>query len=236
MEDVEHGASGGGVQRVRRVSSPSSDTATVIPTRLLGLPSRRWADVIVMVISASGLASSGRRSSWFYCRLLPVSRSSIRHRHEVGQMTGLAPGAVKLQTAFLSTTVAMSAYYLKNVVPHGLSTIYEDADFMVIQCICWSAVLSARCRQVGCARTEVKGWRQRATRDEPPAVVVSGQHDVCYADGGRTMKTPPSTHSAWANSPTSLGAPAQDEACTGWRDLHGSAPSRPKSTNTQGRA
>jgi len=46
--------------------------------------------------------------------------------------------AVVLQTAFLSPPVAMSAYYLKQVVKEwNLVTIYRGmADFMVIQCIC----------------------------------------------------------------------------------------------------
>jgi tripartite ATP-independent transporter DctM subunit len=45
--------------------------------------------------------------------------------------------AVNLQTAYLSPPVAMSAYYLKSVVPQwDLSTIYRGmADFMVIQII-----------------------------------------------------------------------------------------------------
>ncbi len=45
--------------------------------------------------------------------------------------------AVTMQTAFLSPPVAMSAYYLKQVVPQwGLGTIYRGmADFMVIQVI-----------------------------------------------------------------------------------------------------
>jgi len=45
--------------------------------------------------------------------------------------------AVNLQTAFLSPPVAMSAYYLKAVVPEwDLSTIYRGmADFMVLQVI-----------------------------------------------------------------------------------------------------
>jgi tripartite ATP-independent transporter DctM subunit len=45
--------------------------------------------------------------------------------------------AVNLQTAFLSPPVAMSAYYLRNVVPQwSLGTIYRGmGDFMVIQCI-----------------------------------------------------------------------------------------------------
>ncbi|MDX2159180.1 MAG: TRAP transporter large permease subunit [Hyphomicrobiaceae bacterium] len=45
--------------------------------------------------------------------------------------------AVNLQTAFLSPPVAMSAYYLRNVVPQwSLATIYRGmADYMVIQCV-----------------------------------------------------------------------------------------------------
>jgi tripartite ATP-independent transporter DctM subunit len=51
--------------------------------------------------------------------------------------------AVVLQTAFLSPPVAMSAYYLKQVVKEWkLSTIYRGmADFMVIQCICVALVM-----------------------------------------------------------------------------------------------
>jgi tripartite ATP-independent transporter DctM subunit len=51
--------------------------------------------------------------------------------------------AVNLQTAFLSPPVAMSAYYLKNVMPQwGLSTIYRGmGEFMVIQGICLAALL-----------------------------------------------------------------------------------------------
>ena len=46
--------------------------------------------------------------------------------------------AVNLQTAFLSPPVAMSAYYLKNVMPKwGLGLIYRGmAQFMVIQVVC----------------------------------------------------------------------------------------------------
>jgi tripartite ATP-independent transporter DctM subunit len=51
--------------------------------------------------------------------------------------------AVVLQTAFLSPPVAMSAYYLKQVVREwNLATIYRGmADFMVIQCICVAMVV-----------------------------------------------------------------------------------------------
>jgi tripartite ATP-independent transporter DctM subunit len=52
--------------------------------------------------------------------------------------------AVTMQTAFLSPPVAMSAYYLKQVVPQwSLATIYKGMfDFMWIQCICILIVLS----------------------------------------------------------------------------------------------
>ena len=52
--------------------------------------------------------------------------------------------AVNLQTAFLSPPVAMSAYYLKNVVPQwSLSTIYKGmADYMVIQIVCLGVLIA----------------------------------------------------------------------------------------------
>jgi TRAP-type mannitol/chloroaromatic compound transport system permease large subunit len=45
--------------------------------------------------------------------------------------------AVNMQTAYLSPPVAMSAYYLRNVVPQwSLATIYRGmADYMVIQAL-----------------------------------------------------------------------------------------------------
>jgi tripartite ATP-independent transporter DctM subunit len=51
--------------------------------------------------------------------------------------------AVNLQTAFLSPPVAMSAYYLRNVVPQwSLGLIYRGmGDFMVIQVICLAIVI-----------------------------------------------------------------------------------------------
>jgi tripartite ATP-independent transporter DctM subunit len=52
--------------------------------------------------------------------------------------------AVNLQTAFLSPPVAMSAYYLRNVMPAwSLATIYRGmAQFMVIQILCLLALLA----------------------------------------------------------------------------------------------
>jgi tripartite ATP-independent transporter DctM subunit len=51
--------------------------------------------------------------------------------------------AVNLQTAFLSPPVAMSAYYLRNVMPQwGLATIYRGmAEFMVIQILCLAVLI-----------------------------------------------------------------------------------------------
>jgi tripartite ATP-independent transporter DctM subunit len=51
--------------------------------------------------------------------------------------------AVNLQTAFLSPPVAMSAYYLKNVMPQwSLATIYRGmGEFMIIQILCLAALL-----------------------------------------------------------------------------------------------
>lgn len=51
--------------------------------------------------------------------------------------------AVTMQTAFLSPPVAMSAYYLKQVVPQwSLGTIYKGMfDFMWIQCACILIIL-----------------------------------------------------------------------------------------------
>jgi TRAP-type mannitol/chloroaromatic compound transport system permease large subunit len=50
--------------------------------------------------------------------------------------------AVNLQTAYLSPPVAMSAYYLRNVVPQwSLATIYKGmADYMVIQIVALAAL------------------------------------------------------------------------------------------------
>jgi TRAP-type mannitol/chloroaromatic compound transport system permease large subunit len=51
--------------------------------------------------------------------------------------------AVNMQTSYLSPPVAMSAYYLRNVVPQWrLSTIYKGmADYMVIQVIVLALLL-----------------------------------------------------------------------------------------------
>jgi TRAP-type mannitol/chloroaromatic compound transport system permease large subunit len=52
--------------------------------------------------------------------------------------------AVNLQTAYLSPPVAMSAYYLRNVVPQwSLGTIYRGmGDYMVIQVVVLALLLA----------------------------------------------------------------------------------------------
>jgi len=71
----------------------------------------------------------------------------------VSQTLGIAPDmfmiwfgavvAVTLQTAYLSPPVAMSAYYLKQVVKDwSLATIYKGMfQFMVLQCIAIALVM-----------------------------------------------------------------------------------------------
>jgi TRAP-type mannitol/chloroaromatic compound transport system permease large subunit len=51
--------------------------------------------------------------------------------------------AVNMQTSYLSPPVAMSAYYLRNVVPQwSLGTIYKGmADYMIIQALVLIALL-----------------------------------------------------------------------------------------------
>ena len=65
--------------------------------------------------------------------------------------------AVNLQTAFLSPPVAMSAYYLKNVMPQwGLATIYKGMfEFMFIQVACLLLLILV---------PEVALWLPRALR------------------------------------------------------------------------
>ena len=71
--------------------------------------------------------------------------------------------AVNLQTAF-RPPVAMSAYYLRNVVPQwSLDTIYKGmADYMVIQVICLAVRhLLPRHRALAAAIAEIGPGRNR---------------------------------------------------------------------------
>ena len=90
--------------------------------------------------------------------------------------------AVVLQTAFLSPPVAMSAYYLKQVVKEwNLRLIYRGmADFMVIQVICVVLVLIFPSIAMW-----FPNWLQERRKAErsvqiewsaPPSPVVAGGH------------------------------------------------------------
>jgi tripartite ATP-independent transporter DctM subunit len=123
-------------------------TATVITNTLIGLP---FPPMIVLLIVMALIFILGWPFEWpaiilvFLPIFLPVIAKldlGIGTKSEQLMWFG-ALVAVNLQTAFLSPPVAMSAYYLRNVVPQwSLATIYRGmADFMVIQVICLVAVL-----------------------------------------------------------------------------------------------
>jgi TRAP-type mannitol/chloroaromatic compound transport system permease large subunit len=118
-------------------------TATVITNALIDLPlPDLWKLALVMVL----IFILGWPFEWpaIILVFLPIFMPVIEKLkvYGLGKQELLiwfgALVAVNLQTAFLSPPVAMSAYYLRNVVPQwSLATIYRGmADYMVIQCIC----------------------------------------------------------------------------------------------------
>ncbi len=116
-------------------------TATWITNALLAVPLPAWGTMTLLLILIFLL---GWPFEWpaivliFLPMLAPVATSLGYDMVWFGTIT-----AVVLQTAFLSPPVAMSAYYLKQVMKEwSLATIYRGmADFMVIQCICVALVL-----------------------------------------------------------------------------------------------
>ena len=117
-------------------------TATVITNTLIALPlDDMWKLALIMVL----IFILGWPFEWpaIVLVFLPIFLPVVE-RLKIGGMTKLelliwfgALVAVNLQTAFLSPPVAMSAYYLRNVVPQWtLGMIYRGmADYMVIQCV-----------------------------------------------------------------------------------------------------
>ena len=117
-------------------------TATWITNALLAVPLPAWGTMTLVLILIFLL---GWPFEWpaivliFLPMLAPVASHLGYDMVWFGTIT-----AVVLQTAFLSPPVAMSAYYLKQVVKKwSLSTIYRGmGDFMVIQVIAVVLVLS----------------------------------------------------------------------------------------------
>ncbi|HEX6691838.1 MAG TPA: TRAP transporter large permease subunit [Burkholderiales bacterium] len=117
-------------------------TATWITNMLLAVPLPAWGTMSLLLLLIFLL---GWPFEWpaivliFLPMLAPVATGLGYDMVWFGTIT-----AVVLQTAFLSPPVAMSAYYLKQVVKDwSLSTIYRGmADFMVIQVLCVILVLA----------------------------------------------------------------------------------------------
>ena len=116
-------------------------TATWITNALLAVPLPAWSTMTLLLTLIFLL---GWPFEWpaivliFLPMLAPVATGLGYDMVWFGTIT-----AVVLQTAFLSPPVAMSAYYLKQVVKEwSLATIYRGMyEFMVIQCICVALVL-----------------------------------------------------------------------------------------------
>jgi tripartite ATP-independent transporter DctM subunit len=117
-------------------------TATWITNTLLAVPLPAWGTMSLLLFLIFLL---GWPFEWpaivliFLPMLAPVATGLGYDMVWFGTIV-----AVVLQTAFLSPPVAMSAYYLKQVVKEwSLATIYRGmADFMVIQCLCVVLVLA----------------------------------------------------------------------------------------------
>jgi TRAP-type mannitol/chloroaromatic compound transport system permease large subunit len=96
-------------------------------------------------------------------------------RPELGRSLGIQPDmfmiwfgaavAVTMQTAYLSPPVAMSAYYLKQVVKEwSLATIYKGMfEFMVLQCIAIALI---------CVFPSIATWFPEYVRREAAKVTI----------------------------------------------------------------
>ena len=105
--------------------------------------------------------------------------------------------AVTLQTAFLSPPVAMSAYYLKQVVKEwSLATIYKGMfEFMVLQCIAIALLVAfpqiatylpdqLRSEQAGTKTEEVDDSRNRLEEDPLKALPERPQEPEPQSEKG----------------------------------------------------
>jgi len=142
-------------------------TATWITNVLLAIPLPAWGTITLVLVLIFLL---GWPFEWpaivliFLPMLAPVAAGLGYDMVWFGTIT-----AVVLQTAFLSPPVAMSAYYLKQVVRDwSISTIYRGMmQFMVIQCIAVVLVL---------AFPGIAMWLPEALEDkpEPGAATLDG--------------------------------------------------------------
>jgi tripartite ATP-independent transporter DctM subunit len=110
-------------------------SATVITKALTGLPVPPWVTllIVMMLIFLLGWPFEWPAIIFVFIPIFyPVIEAMKYDMIWFGALV-----AVNLQTAYLSPPVAMSAYYLKQVVPQwSLGTIYKGmADFMVLQII-----------------------------------------------------------------------------------------------------
>jgi tripartite ATP-independent transporter DctM subunit len=116
-------------------------TATVITNTLLALPLPPFAMLLIVMLLIFIL---GWPFEWpaIVLVFLPIFYPVIAALKYDPTWFGVLV-AVNLQTAFLSPPVAMSAYYLRSVVPQWeLGTIYRGmGDFMVIQVLCLILVI-----------------------------------------------------------------------------------------------
>jgi tripartite ATP-independent transporter DctM subunit len=160
-------------------------TATWITHALVAIPLPAWGTISLVLILIFLL---GWPFEWpaivliFLPMLAPVATGLGYDMVWFGTIV-----AVVLQTAFLSPPVAMSAYYLKQVVKDwSLSTIYRGmADFMVIQVICVAVVLAFP--QIAMWFPQ---WLKEGDRMAAPATAPTGEgEDNRNAlEAGDTMK------------------------------------------------
>src|SRR5262245_28398401 len=122
-------------------------TATLITEQLLAIPLGDWWKLALIMAVFFVL---GWPFEWpviilvFMPIVLPVVEKLQLGLNKLDLLIWFgALTAVNMQTAYLSPPVAMSAYYLRNVVPQwSLATIYKGmADYMVIQVIVLALLL-----------------------------------------------------------------------------------------------
>jgi tripartite ATP-independent transporter DctM subunit len=160
-------------------------TATWITNMLLAVPLPAWGTMTLLLTLIFLL---GWPFEWpaivliFLPMLAPVATGLGYDMVWFGTIV-----AVVLQTAFLSPPVAMSAYYLKQVVKEwSLATIYRGMyEFMIIQCICVALVLIFP----GIAMWFPK-WLEEGDRMAVPASTPADEQPDHSLEAGDELKLP----------------------------------------------